>query len=64
MPYVYHYFKCFDTIMDMISKLWRTLCTSMGLVSHNVDSSPKLVMMKKNSFVGKLIIFDSWSLPV
>ncbi len=50
--------------MHMISKLWRTLRTSMGLVSQSVDTSPTLVMMKNNSFVGKLIIFDSWSLPV
>jgi len=41
----------------MISKLWRTLRTSMGLVSQSVDTSPTLVMMKKNSFVGKLINF-------
>jgi hypothetical protein len=46
--------------MHMISKLWRTLCTGMGLVSQSVHTNPTLVMMKKNSFVGKLIIFDTW----
>jgi hypothetical protein len=42
--------------MHMISKLWRTLCTSMGLVSQSVATSRTLVMIeKKNPLLENLL---------
>jgi len=41
--HIYHICKCFDNIMHMVPKIWRTLDTSTNLVSKSGDTSPTLV---------------------
>jgi hypothetical protein len=41
IPYhIYHIWKCFDSIMHMVSKFWRTLYTGTNPVSQSGDTSP------------------------
>jgi hypothetical protein len=49
----YHNLKCFDTIMHIISKFWRTINTSIRLVLQSGDTSSTLG--KKPHFIVLLL---------
>jgi hypothetical protein len=43
--YIYHILKCFDVVMHMLSKIWKTLYTNTKLISKSGDTRPTLVQI-------------------
>jgi len=43
--YIYHILKCFDVVMYMVSKFWKTLYTNTKLISQSGDTRPTLVQI-------------------